>query len=537
MSATAQSQAPSRQGGPRRAGWGWHTSSSGGLLAKILLLGIVAAIAVWMAIPLIREQSWLMLGVLAATTAVIFAVYLSPRRIPLKYLVPGTIFLIAFQVVPVVWTLSTAFTNFGDGHRGSKQEAIVAIQGASLQRVPDSPLYSLTLATKGPTGNGDLVFLLYDPQSGQTFVGTPDCGEISCVEPLVGAAVGPTGRISSADGYTILSLQQVASRSSEVSTTSVPTANGAIQAQGLTKAFEGIATQQYDPACDCITDIRTGQTWTADGEVGYFVDATGANLSQGWRVFVGLDNFTRVLTDPTIRAYFGQILAWNFAFAILVVATTFGLGLAVALALNHPQIRALRYYRALIVLPYAMPAFAMLLVWRDMFNQDFGLINELLGTDINWLGNPWTARLAVILIQIWLGYPYMFLVTTGAIQSIPSDLTEAAGVDGATPFFAFRSVTFPMLLIATAPLLISAFAFNFNNFNAIGLTTDGGPFPPDSPQAGATDLLITYTYRLAFGSAGAEYGFAAAISAFIFLIVATISIVSFRRTATLEEVN
>ena len=184
-----------------------------------------------------------------------------------------------------------------------------------------------------------------------------------------------------------------------------------------------------------------------------------------------------------------------------------------------------------------MPSFAMLLVWRDMFNTDFGLINNLTGQSINWFGNVWTARFAVLLVQFWLGYPYMFLVCLGALQSIPADMTEAAAVDGARPFQAFRSVVFPLLLVAVAPLLIASFAFNFNNFNVIQLTTAGAPFPPDNVKAGGTDLLVSYTYRLAFTEGGAQYGFAAAISVLIFVIVAVFSIIGFRRTAALEEIN
>jgi arabinogalactan oligomer/maltooligosaccharide transport system permease protein len=231
------------------------------------------------------------------------------------------------------------------------------------------------------------------------------------------------------------------------------------------------------------------------------------------------------------------ILLWNFAFAISSVVITFVAGLLVAMALNSPQLRAIRFYRILIVLPFAMPAFAMLLVWRDMFNQDFGLINNLTGARINWFGDPWTARAAILLTQFWLGYPYMFLVCLGALQSIPQDLTEAAAVDGARRVQAFRAVVFPLLLVAVAPLLISSFAYNFNNFNVIALTTDGGPFPPDNPRAGATDLLVTYTYKLAFAPGGAQFGFAAAVSMLIFLIVAAVSIIGFRRTAALEEIN
>ena len=265
--------------------------------------------------------------------------------------------------------------------------------------------------------------------------------------------------------------------------------------------------------------------WTADDEDGSFVSEDGSRLAQGWKVNVGFDNFTRVLTDDTIRQSFLRIVVWNFAFAIGTVVITFALGLLVAIALNNPLMRGRTLYRSLIILPYAMPSIAMYLVWREMFNQDFGLINRLLGTDINWFGTTASSMFAILLIQLWLGYNYMFLVITGALQSIPSDLVEAAGVDGAKPFYAFRTITFPLLLVALAPLLITSFAFNFNNFPAIYLTSQGGPFPPDNPSAGGTDILITYTYRLAFGGSGADYGFAAAISVLIFLIVATVSIV------------
>lgn len=524
---------PTREAPPAAKGsWGFSGSTPLALVGKIVGLGMVAAIAVWLAIPLIDQGQWLMLALLLATTAVIFLIYLQPRRIPPKYLVPGTIFLIIFQVLPVLFTVSTAFTNFGDGHRGSKQDAITAIEGASVQQVPGGPQYVLTIAAKGADTTGDLAFLLYDPNTKQVQLGT-DKG----LEPAVGAQVGATGKVTAMPGYTLLNAGAASARSAEISAFSVPTANGAIRSSGLSRAYEGKKTRAYDAGCDCITDAATGGKWTADNSQGTFVAANGDRLSQGWQVNVGFGNFARVFGDQTLRTYFLGILVWNFAFAFLVVFGTFALGLAMAMALNHPRIKGLKLYRVLIVLPYAMPAFAMLLVWRDMFNQDFGLINTLTGLDVNWMGDPWAAKLAVIIIQFWLGYPYMFLVCTGALQSIPTDLVEAASVDGAGKSYAFRTVTLPLLFVATAPLLISSFAFNFNNFNAIAMTTEGGPFPPDSPTAGATDLLISYSYRLAFGESGAQYGLAAAVSILIFMIVAGISIVSFRRTAVLEEIN
>ena len=518
---------------PSRKSWrpSAPTGGAGGLAAKILLLGVVAAIAVWGAFPLIEAGAWPGLAVLIAVTALIFYLYLSPRRIPPRYLLPGTLFLLAFQVLPVLLTISTAFSNFGDGHRGSKQDAITAIQSASVVEVAGATEYGLTVASTGSAASGPLVFLLVDP-SGAVFAGDADG-----LEPLDrGDVTVSAGRVMRADGYTVLNLGQAGARSQEITEFAVPTANGAIRSTGVSRASEREATRRYEPACDCIVDSASGNRWVADPTVGSFVDAKGERLAQGWRINVGLANFASVLADPNIAGPFFRTLVWNFGFAVGSVGLTFALGLLCALALHSPRVRGRNVYRILLVLPYAMPSFAMLLVWRDMFNTDFGLINRLFSVHVDWLGTPWTARAAVLLAQLWLGYPYMFLVSTGALQSIPTEMGEAAVMDGANGWQRFRSVTLPLLLVAVSPLLIASFAFNFNNFNAIALTSEGGPFPANNTTVGATDLLITYTYRLAFGGQGAQYGLAAAISFYVFLIVAVISAVSFRRTRRHEEV-
>jgi arabinogalactan oligomer/maltooligosaccharide transport system permease protein len=138
---------------------------------------------------------------------------------------------------------------------------------------------------------------------------------------------------------------------------------------------------------------------------------------------------------------------------------------------------------------------------------------------------------------MWLTFPYFFLVSMGALQSIPMELTEAARVDGGGPWQVFRKVTLPLLLVAVAPLMIASFAFNFNNFNNIYLLTAGGP-ATDQSVAGATDILISYTYKLAFAAGkGNDYGLASAIAIIIFFIVATISTIAFMRTRVLEEIN
>ncbi|MFC4560852.1 ABC transporter permease subunit [Nocardiopsis mangrovi] len=507
--------------------------SLAGQVAKTGLLGLAAALGVWAALPLYVQGEWAGLAVVAAVTALIFGVYLSKRAIPAKYLLPGTLFLIAFQILPVLFTLSTSVTNYGDGHRGEKEQAIAAIEAASVTRAEDGTEYTLTVAARGGADSGELAFLLTDRQ-GRAYAGTAEG-----LEPLNGVTPDGAGKITTAPGYTILTPAQVGVRGTEVEELAVPSGSGSgIRAGGLSTAYEGRATRVYDASCDCIADTATGEVFTADDERGSFVAEDGTRLSQGWRVDVGAGNFLRFLTDPSVSGTFFSILGWNIGFAGGTTALVFAIGLGVALTLHtRHAMRGRSLYRVLVVLPYAMPSLAMLLLWRDMFNADFGLVNRLFGVDVDWFGDAWTARAVVLLVNVWLGFPYMFLVATGALQAIPRELLHAASIDGAGAWQALRTVTLPLLMVAMAPILISTFAFNFNNFNAVWLTTQGGPFPPDDPTAGATDLLITYTYRLAFGEAGAQYGFAAAVSVFIFLIVTLISVVGLRRSRALEEVD
>jgi arabinogalactan oligomer/maltooligosaccharide transport system permease protein len=198
-------------------------------------------------------------------------------------------------------------------------------------------------------------------------------------------------------------------------------------------------------------------------------------------------------------------------------------------------------YRSVLVLPYAIPGFLSLLVWGGLLNDDFGVVNDLLGhvgISVPWLFDATWARISVILVSVWLTFPYFFLVSLGALQGIPAELVEAARVDGAARFQVFRRVTLPLLLVAVAPLMIASFAFNFNNFGNIYFLTGGGPASNDQSIAGATDILISYTYKLAFASGkGGDYGLASTVAILDFLIVATIAAISFSKTKALENIN
>ena len=193
--------------------------------------------------------------------------------------------------------------------------------------------------------------------------------------------------------------------------------------------------------------------------------------------------------------------------------------------------------RLLLILPYALPIFMTALVWKGMLNTDFGLINQIIGQPVPWLNDAWLAKIALLVVNLWIGYSYMFLVVTGALTSVPGDLKEAAFVDGASGWRAFRTVVLPLLMVSVSPLLIASFSFNFNNFTLVELLTGGGPFPGSPIDGGQTDLLITYTYRLAFGTSTQLLGFASAISMLIFVIVAGVSAYGFRLTRKLEEIK
>src|SRR4029077_16716871 len=192
------------------------------------------------------KNEWVWLTLLILTTAAIFVVYIQPRHIPIKYLLPGTIFLIAFPVVPVVATFATSFTNFGDAHRGAKQDAITAIETASVQQVPGSAQYVLTLATEGDPTTSELVFLLFDPTTKTVQQGTSDG-----LTAVTGATVTAAGKVTAAPDLTILTPGQAAARSPDIQAISVPTPGGAIKSSGLSRAFEGKAVNSYDQACDC----------------------------------------------------------------------------------------------------------------------------------------------------------------------------------------------------------------------------------------------------------------------------------------------
>jgi arabinogalactan oligomer/maltooligosaccharide transport system permease protein len=505
-------------------------SGTVGLVLKIVFLCLVNAMAVWAAIVLLDHEKWKAVVVLVLTTAALDAVYLVKRwTLPLKFLLPGTIFLLAFQVIPVAYTINVAFTNYSTGHILSKSEAVTSIKDGALTESAGGASYSMAPLRDE---DGALVLALLDEDSGRAYIGTREG-----LRPIPRSDLRASeGTITAVEGYSPLRGTEFGTIDRELSDFKVPIGDGkAIQPQGFDSALVLEPTFRYKAAAGEFVRIRDGTVFKDNGR-GSFVAANGEEIEPGWKSYVGARNFDRIIHSPLIRAPFLKVFLWTIFFATSVVLLSFGLGLLLAITLNKPGLALQRTYRSLLIIPFAVPGFLSLLVWQGLLNDEFGVVNRAFDISIPWLFDPNWARVSIILVSVWLGVPYFFLVCLGALQSVPAELVEAARVDGAGAWQVFRKVTLPLLLVAVAPLLIASFAFNFNNFGNIYLLTGGGPAVEDSPIAGATDILITYTYKIAFAAGkGQDYGLACAIAILIFIIVATISAVSFSRTKALEN--
>jgi len=506
----------------------------GWLLLKIGLLAIVDAIALYAAFVLYTASEWLVLGVVVIVAILVNWIYFSRRRVPAKYLTPGVIFLILFQVFTLLYTGYIGFTNYGTGHNGSKDQAVAALMRSAQERVADSPTYGVTVVEK----LGTLGLLVTDPEDGDVWVGTDE----QPLQKVQGAGMDGDTAVY-VDGWTSLSFADVISRSDDVEKLSVPFSedpnDGAIRTPDGRRGYLYVSTLEYDAPAGTMTDTTSGTVYRDTG-VGAFTAEGGEQLLPGWQITVGFDNFLRAVTDASIRGPLISVTIWTFVFALISVASTFFLGLLLALVFNNTRMRFRNGYRILLILPYAFPAFLSALVWAGMMNESFGFLNQVVfgGASIPWLTDPTLAKVSVLIVNLWLGFPYMFLVCMGALQGIPSDVNEAASMDGANPWQIFRSIKLPLLLVTVAPLLISSFAFNFNNFNLIYMLTNGGPrFDDVSIPVGHTDILISMVYKVAFTGQTRDYGLASAFTILIFIVVAAISIISFRKTKALEELN
>jgi len=543
--------------------------SLSGIIWKIATLGIVDAVVLFMIMVMVAQERVTEAIVAVIVALIINWIYLRRGGLPAKYLAPGVLFLIIFQVYVLLFSGYTAFTNYGSAHNGDQNLAIQTIKNAAF-RVVDGEDFVAVVGKDNKDGKPALLLTsnvdgkVYLGKDGQEKVEIPE-GKYTlgkgCADPYEEDTENCAHAAERAVGFTPVDVSKLTPFESRkylslrvVLDPANP--NLGIKTSDFASALPIESTLAFDEKTKFFTalvDDEDGKFVTGDvfkpADNGYYHldgDKKKANLDAGWRVEVGLKNFEIIFTDEQLRAPLLKVITWTFIFAFATVATTFLLGMAIAFLFNHEKLRGKAFYRSVMILPYAFPAFLSAYVWVGLLNKENGFINTVIlgqepGSDSNfpWLLEEGPARMAVLLVNLWLGFPYMFLIVTGALQSIPGELTEAARIDGASPWQSFRLIKLPLLLVSIAPLLISSFAFNFNNFTIIYLLTKGGPNDSGVTDydVGGTDILITFVYKIAFSGTGQNYGLASAFSILIFIVIGTLSLISFRRTRTLEDIN
>jgi arabinogalactan oligomer/maltooligosaccharide transport system permease protein len=347
-------------------------------------------------------------------------------------------------------------------------------------------------------------------------------------------------KVTAVPGYQVLTAKEINTANALIQAMVVTIAgdeDSAIKPQGLNQAYQGSGTITYDEANNKLID-RSDPANVKEyplqkvGSSDCFVDPDTQRCYQerSWLQNVGGANYTRLLNDSAIRNQFFEIFGWTLLFAFGSVVLTFIFGFFLAMTLNDDRIKGKKLWRSFLLLPYAVPGAISLLIWSGFFNP----VTNPFGMDVNWFNDPTLSKIAVFIVQLWMGFPYMFIVCTGALQSIPNDVKEAAQIDGSTGLSTTFRIILPLLLVSVSPLMVASFAFNFNTFNAIKLLTDGAPFTPGE-IGGGTDILISMIYKQAFGGSGADFGFASAISVLLFIITGVIAAAQFQLTRKLED--
>ncbi|MFS4084991.1 carbohydrate ABC transporter permease [Aerococcus urinaeequi] len=260
--------------------------------------------------------------------------------------------------------------------------------------------------------------------------------------------------------------------------------------------------------------------------------------------WTGLETFNSIFTLTTYRETFGAVFSWTVIWTLFATTLQVGLGIFLAILMNQPFIKFRRFFGVILLLPWAVPAFISILTFSNMFNPSAGAINSQVIPFINnfipfleipalaWKTDPFWTKVALISIQGWLGFPYIYVLTTSILQSIPGEWYEAASIDGASPIQKFRFITFPHILSVAAPVLITQYTGNFNNFTMIYLFNEGGPGSVGN-NAGTTDILISWVYKLTTGQSP-QYNVSSAITIIISTIVIVISLIIFKYTNAFE---
>lgn len=496
-----------------------------------VLLGVLTLAALYLVTVVYAVGETLLAGLMLVTVALALWTYSSAKTVALRYLFPGIAAAMVFVVFPMVYTVAIGFTNYSSRNLLDVDRARQFLLDETLPATDGG--FGFTLHADGSEFRLKLVNADDDAQ-----VLVTDALALRKPAPLAvdarvpAAAAAPLGEP--------LPLKDVIARQADLKALTLRLPDGRVLKMTSLRQF-GVVQPAYRANADgSLTRVADGMAVRPNMDSGFFETADGQALTPGFRVGVGFAHYQRIFTDERFREPFGRIFVWTVAFAGLTVVFAAGLGLLLAVLLNWDALRGSGAYRLVLFLPYAVPAFISILIFKGLFNQNLGEINQILnalfGIKPQWFADPLLAKAMILIVNTWLGFPYMMVVCMGLIKAIPGDLYEASAVAGAGPLTNFFSITAPLILKPLTPLLISSFAFNFNNFVLIALLTGGRPdFLDISVPAGTTDILVSYTARMAFQDSGQQFGLASAISTVIFFLVAGITLLQMRFTRLAAE--
>ncbi len=504
-------------------------------LIKWPLAALVSLALLWLVFSVYRQgQPLWALGLLTLGGLGLY-VYVSARTLAWRYLFPGVAAMLVFVAFPLLYTMQIGFTNYSSSNLLSQERA----RGYLLDQAEVDEGKAMEFSLHRDGAQFRLVLTPSDAAASVgRFVSQPLTLSDAAPSP-VAMQVLPAGAPSPGDA---LPLKQVLQHRDALRALKL---NLPDQRQLIYSGVREFAP--FDPLWQALPDgsltqRATGTVYRPNNDSGYFEDAQGQRLQPGFKVNVGWHNYARIFGDPDMRGPFVSIFIWTVAFAALTVLFSTAIGMTLAVVLNWEALRFRTLYRTLLFLPYAVPGFISILVFKGLFNQNFGeinaVLNALFGIKPAWFADATLAKSMILIVNTWLGYPYIMVICTGLIKAIPADLYEASAIAGAGPLTNFWRITAPLIARPLTPLLISAFAFNFNNFVLISLLTDGRPdYLNTKLPAGTTDILVSYTHRIAFTDAGANFGLAAAISTVIFFLVALLSIVNLKFTRAQGNTN
>jgi ABC-type sugar transport system permease subunit len=458
-----------------------------------------------------------------AATCFVTLVMLRKSLTAWRWLVAGLVMAVLFTIYPIFYTVYLSFTNMSGGHLLTKSQVVQRIS-QEMYNPDDGGSWIWTVYRKG----NDFMLLL---QQGEG-------DNYSTIKP--GGVLEERDFInppSVIDGYEIMRPAEVMQNLQALGGLDFGRPPLVVKVLSLQEASVQLPLYNYNDDDDTFTDNQNDEVYRSI--LGTYTSQSGKTLTPGYFTGIGWRNYTRFLGNwGFLRPVFG-ILVWNIMFSLFSVLISFALGMLIALVFEDLKYK--RLIRTLLIVPYPIPVLVSIMVWRALLNENMGLVTSVIanffGSSPRFFTNVGWTRFALILINVYLSYPYFYVLASGALKAIPEDLFDAAAIDGASSFTVVRKIILPLVMRILAPLVIASFCFNFNNFTLIWGFNAGLPAMADTAvPMGYTDLLISFIYRLGFSSSNAaDYGFSAAITVMLFILVALMVFFQTLNTKAIKE--